>query len=107
MEQKKLVRSRTNRMLAGVSGGLAEYFKVDPLIVRLVFIVLGLINGTGLFIYLLLWLLIPSVDTTAPDAAGQVRENVDDMRDTAARLYGQLIQAIEQLIAQLRGTTVK
>jgi phage shock protein C len=38
-EPKKLYRSRTNRMLAGVAGGLAEYFSIDPLVVRLVFVV--------------------------------------------------------------------
>ncbi|MBS3054138.1 MAG: PspC domain-containing protein [Candidatus Aenigmarchaeota archaeon] len=52
---KKLYRSRTNRILGGVCGGIGEYFNVDANIVRLLF----LISGAGLMIYLIAWILIP------------------------------------------------
>ena len=77
------MRSRNDRMIAGVAGGLAAYFKIDPLIVRLGFALLAMLNGVGIMLYLLLWLLLPNEDSVAADSRGQVRENVDEMRATA------------------------
>ncbi len=56
---RRLYRSRTDRQLAGVCGGLGEYFGVDPTIVRLIFIVLALAGGPGLLLYIILALVIP------------------------------------------------
>ncbi len=56
---KKLYRSQDQRMLGGVCGGLGEYFNIDPIIVRLIFIAFALIGGGGLLLYLIMWLLIP------------------------------------------------
>lgn len=56
---KRLYRSRTDRQLAGVCGGLGEYFGVDPTIVRLIFVVLSLAGGPGLLLYIILALVIP------------------------------------------------
>ena len=59
-EPKKLFRSRTNRMLAGVCGGLAEYFNIDPTLMRVITIVLAFTPFVPvIIIYLLLWLSIP------------------------------------------------
>ena len=60
MQQARLMRSETDRMIAGVCGGLAEYLNVDPVLVRLAFVVLGLASGVGLVLYVLLWLLMPT-----------------------------------------------
>ncbi len=59
MENKKLYRSRNDRMVAGVAGGLAEYFGIDPTIVRLAFVVLGLLGGPGVLIYIVMWIVVP------------------------------------------------
>ncbi len=56
---KKLYRSRNNRMIAGVAGGLAEYFETDPVIVRLIFILLLLAHGLGFWVYVVGWIIIP------------------------------------------------
>jgi phage shock protein C len=56
---KKLYRSRNNRVLFGVCGGIAEYFEVDPVIVRLIFVILGLYGGAGLALYLIALILMP------------------------------------------------
>jgi phage shock protein C len=56
---KKLYRSRSDRMLAGVCGGLAEYFGVDPTIVRILFVLFALAGGPGLILYIILMLVIP------------------------------------------------
>jgi phage shock protein C len=46
-------------MLGGVCGGLGDYFKIDPTIVRLIFVLLLLAGGPGLIIYLILWVVVP------------------------------------------------
>ncbi len=83
METSTIRRSSYDRMIAGVAGGLAAYLKVDVNIVRLALVILGLINGIGAFIYLLMWLLIPSDRSITPGPREQVQENVEEMRDTA------------------------
>lgn len=55
-----LHRSETNRIVAGVAGGLGEYFNIDPTIVRILFILLTIFGGSGVLIYIILWLIIPS-----------------------------------------------
>ncbi|MEJ2736213.1 MAG: PspC domain-containing protein [Anaerolineae bacterium] len=56
---KRLHRSREERMLAGVCGGLGNYFAVDPTLVRVLFVLFGLVVGGGILAYLILWVLIP------------------------------------------------
>ncbi len=56
--QKRLTRSY-DRKLGGVCGGLAEYFNVDVTIVRLAFVLLTIFKGTGLLLYIALWLILP------------------------------------------------
>lgn len=56
---KRLYRSREERMLAGVCGGLGSYFAVDPTLVRALFVLFGLVAGGGILAYLILWILIP------------------------------------------------
>lgn len=57
---KKLYRSRNQRMLAGVCGGIGEYFNIDPTLVRLGFVALSFLAGGGLFAYILAVIIIPS-----------------------------------------------
>ncbi len=59
MTKKKLYRSRENRMIAGVCGGLGEYFEIDPTLVRLALVFLALWWGGGILLYLLAWFIIP------------------------------------------------
>jgi phage shock protein C len=55
---KKLYRSK-NKWLGGVCAGVAEYFNVDPLVVRIIWLVLALGYGVGVLAYIIAWLLIP------------------------------------------------
>lgn len=57
--QKRLYRSRTDRMLLGVCGGLGKYFDVDPTLVRVIAVVLLLLGLTGILVYLVLAVVIP------------------------------------------------
>ncbi len=57
---KKLYRSKTNKVIGGVCGGLGAYFKVDPIIVRVVFVLLLLPGGLPGFIpYVVIWAVVP------------------------------------------------
>jgi phage shock protein PspC (stress-responsive transcriptional regulator) len=58
--ERRLTRSKTNRMIFGVCGGLGEYFGIDPTLVRLAFVLLTLANGVGLVIYIILAIIMPS-----------------------------------------------
>lgn len=57
---RKLYRSRRERMIAGVCGGLAEYFNIDPTWVRLIFIVFFFLGGSAFLVYIIMWLIVPS-----------------------------------------------
>lgn len=56
---KRLYRSRKNQVIGGVAAGLAEYFDIDPTIVRIAWALLGIAWGTGVLLYLICWLVIP------------------------------------------------
>ncbi len=58
-DRKKLYRSIDERILGGVCGGIAEYFKVDPVLVRIIFIVLFFGAGSGLLAYIIAWIIVP------------------------------------------------
>lgn len=56
---KRLYRSRRERMLAGVCGGLGEYFGMDPTWIRLIFILFFLLGGSTLLLYIIMWIIVP------------------------------------------------
>jgi phage shock protein PspC (stress-responsive transcriptional regulator) len=56
---KRLYRSRTDSVIAGVSGGLAKYLSIDPIIVRVMFVVLAIFGGGGVLIYIIAWIAVP------------------------------------------------
>ncbi len=65
---KRLNRSLKERMVGGVCGGLAEYFNIDPTLVRLAFVALALLGGNGVLIYLVMLILVPN----EPEASSAV-----------------------------------
>ncbi|MBU2492539.1 MAG: PspC domain-containing protein [Bacteroidetes bacterium] len=56
---ERFYRSRKNRVIGGVAGGLAEYWNLDPVLARVLFIIVALMTGIGLFLYIILWIIIP------------------------------------------------
>jgi phage shock protein C len=61
---RPLRRSRSNRQIAGVIGGLAEYFRVDPTLLRVIYVVGSIVSAAfpGVLVYVLLWLLVPEAE---------------------------------------------
>ncbi|ADI74695.1 phage shock protein C, PspC [Methanohalobium evestigatum Z-7303] len=80
----KLTKSKSDRMLAGVCGGIAEYFDVDPVLVRVAFVVLALVNGLGILLYIILAIVMPEPEnndktpeqnTTSENGTDEYSEN--------------------------------
>jgi phage shock protein C len=79
---KRFSRSRSDRMLGGVCGGLADFLNIDSIWVRLFFILLVVGDGIGVLIYVILWIILPNSDN--PDSsigvkAGDFSQRVEEM----------------------------
>ena len=59
-KSKRLHRSNTDKVIGGVSGGLANYLGVDPVLIRVAFVLLTLFGGGGVLIYIVMWIAIPA-----------------------------------------------
>jgi phage shock protein C len=82
---ERLRRSARERMFFGVCGGIADYFRMDPTIVRLIFVVTGLVGGIGVFVYLVLAILMPeAIAAGASTSAGTTGESAATTGATAA-----------------------
>ncbi|MFN0072770.1 MAG: PspC domain-containing protein [Chloroflexota bacterium] len=64
---RRLYRKREGKMVAGVAAGLADYFDVDPTLVRLVFVIAALINGIGIFVYIIMSFIVPELTSVTHD----------------------------------------
>lgn len=79
-----LHRSETNKIIAGVAGGLGEYFGIDPTIIRIIFIIISIFGGSGILLYLILWLIIPKESDTNPKET--LHSNLAEMKIRARSL---------------------
>jgi len=88
MEKKKesiLLRSKENRIIAGVCGGLGEFFKIDPTVIRIIFILITLFGGSGGLLYLILWLIVPS-ENKDKEPKDLIRDNAKEIKDETKEL---------------------
>ena len=74
--EKRLYRSRTDRMLGGVCGGIAEYFGVDPTLIRLLAVVLIVAGGAAIIAYIIAWIVIPEEPKNLSIEEKAEKENV-------------------------------
>jgi phage shock protein C len=70
--ERRLYRSHKDKIIGGVAGGLGEYFDIDPVIVRIIFVVITIAGGWGLLAYILCWIIIPVNPAHRPWAAQNV-----------------------------------
>jgi len=94
---RRLARSSTDRVLAGVCGGIANYLNVDPTFVRLAFVLLVLFAGFSPILYLILWVIMPSEDTVGQPYSNQLRDNASDMGQRFGEIAGQVSSKVGQL----------
>ena len=69
---RRLTLSTSNKKIAGVCSGLAKYFNTDATLVRLIFVVLIALGGSGVVIYLIAWMIIPPAGTSTDDMLEQL-----------------------------------
>ncbi len=81
--ERRLYRSRTERMVWGVCGGLAKYFDVDPVLVRIIFVLLTFANGVGIIAYIIMAIVIPLEGSKAATPREATRENIEEIKQTA------------------------
>ena len=55
---ERLYRSRTKKVIGGVAGGLSDYLNLDPVLVRVLFVIITLVNGLGVLLYIILWIVV-------------------------------------------------
>lgn len=84
--EKRLYRSRTDRMIWGVCGGLAKYFGIDPTIVRLIAVLLIFAGGFGIVAYIILAIVVPLEGTQAAIPQDVIKENVEEMKESATQM---------------------
>lgn len=90
--QKKLYRSTENYIIAGVCGGLGDYFNIDPVLVRLVFVLLTIGNGVGVAIYIIMMIIVPKDGADYKDSVREknAKEFVGDIKTGAKSFANQI-----------------
>lgn len=107
MNHSRLYRSTSQRVFGGVAGGIAEYFNIDPVIIRVIFVLAAIFGGGGVIIYLVLWIAVPERPFTStmfnsgtqseakPGEGGQAESNAFQQTYPASQSYtGSLIGGI-------------
>ncbi len=90
--EKRLYRSRSDRMIWGVCGGLAEYFDLDPTIVRVIMGLLIFANGLGILAYIILAIVVPLEGSKAAAPKDAIKENMEEIKKTAGE-FGREIRS--------------
>ncbi|MCK6615568.1 MAG: PspC domain-containing protein [Ignavibacteriales bacterium] len=109
--KRRLYRSTREKMLAGVAGGLAEYFEVDPVLVRLAFVLLFFFNGVGLLLYIVAIFIIPRDDAAyriAPENVssessqeGEIKsqnEQESEKKSKSRMIFGAILMVVGGLL---------
>ena len=87
---KRLYRSETDRVIAGVAGGLGEYLEIDATFFRIAFLILMLAGGGGFLLYLLLWIVIPKKSDLKKDSKEYVKINTEELKHSAEAMIHQV-----------------
>ena len=72
---KRLYRSRRDKMIGGVAGGLSDYFDIDPTLVRVLFVVALFLGGSSVLAYIILWIVVPEEPIIFPSSEQETKTN--------------------------------
>jgi phage shock protein C len=86
----RITKSKTDRVIDGVCGGLAEYFGIDSVLVRLAFVALMFINGIGILLYIILMIIMPKAETLEQSPKETIRENVQEISERVKAAGGEM-----------------
>lgn len=101
--EKRIHRSRTDRVLAGVASGLARHFRTDPVLIRVLFVALAFAGGGGVLAYIIMWAIIPEepvaygerqTENDASNAFTNAEEYSEPLVSTPANQKGSVIAGI-------------
>ena len=84
--ERRLYRSRSDRMIWGVCGGLAKYLDIDSTLVRIIAVLLLLAGGFGILAYIIMAIVIPLENSKTTEPKETIKENVGEMKETASEL---------------------
>lgn len=93
--QNRLYRSRSDVILGGVCSGLGKYLGIDPWLVRIFFVLLALASGAGVWIYLLLWLIVPGEGAAEGSPGRTLEAGVGEIGERAQALRTELGHGLE------------
>lgn len=111
---KTLRRSNENRIIGGVCGGLAEYFNLDPVLVRLLFVILAILGGAGFILYIVAWIIMPEKkakkgiqNAEIKDATGNIknsiREVAEEFEGVAKELKDEFNEVEKEINSEVKG----
>lgn len=103
MKKKNIYRSEANRIIGGVCGGIGEYFDIDPVIVRIIFVLLAIFGGSGIPLYIILWLVIPTESKIEEEPKDTIKNNIKEMKSKVKSVAGDLRTGDKDSSRQLFG----
>lgn len=95
---RRLTRSNTDRIIAGVAGGVANYLDIDPTLVRLGLVLLVLVGGVSPVIYVILWAVLPNENSVNQGFSQQVRENLSEIEQRATAVASKVSNQVNQFV---------
>ena len=102
----KLYRSETNKVIAGVCGGLAEYFGIEAVIIRILLVAITLFGGSGLLLYIILWIVMPSSSATGKTSEEYIRDNVEELKERSSDIAGKEPKTVLGIILVVIGVSL-
>lgn len=79
-EVKHLYRSKSKKILAGIAGGIGDYFGIDPVFIRILFLIFAISTlGFAILLYLGMWVVMPAENSLHKSSAGSLKENIDEI----------------------------
>ena len=101
--EKRLVRSRKHKVFAGIAGGLGEYLDIDPIIIRVIFVLITIFHGIGVLIYIIMWIVIPEepfdmsfAENSSKDENKFGNQFSEDFKQSANSVFDEAKLAAEQ-----------
>jgi len=88
MEGKKIFRSTEDSIIAGVCGGVAEYFQIDSSLVRIIFVLLAFGGGSGVLIYIIMWLIIPIKGEKMKEVKTEIKKEIEIVKKKRINILG-------------------
>lgn len=90
MSTERLSRNESDKMIAGICGGIANYINIDSVLVRALFFFLIFASGIGILIYMILWFIMPLENNLNSSGIDVIQDNIEEMGQTVTNKISQL-----------------